>query len=94
MKDAVIAELDLYFARELICGCKPYITRSKPDYTPPRTLLIPWQLPTRDYRDSSVRSSKNQATSYLNETGWNSICYDLQDSGFIIEDKEEKTLED
>jgi len=37
-------ELDLYFAIEFICGCKPYIPRYKLDYKPPRTRLIPWQL--------------------------------------------------
>ena len=35
-------ELDLYFASESVCGCKPYIPRYKLDYKPPKTPLIPW----------------------------------------------------
>ena len=87
-------ELDLYFASEFICGCEPYIPRYKLDYKPPRTSLIPWQLPTRDYRDSSLMSSRRQPTSYLHETDLNSICYDAHDRTFIIEGNKEKTLED
>ena len=28
-------ELDLYFATESICGCKPYIPKYKPGFKPP-----------------------------------------------------------
>ena len=77
-----------------ICGCKPYIPRYKLAYKPPRTPLIPWQLPTRDYKDSSLRSSGRQPTSYLNETDSNSICYDAHDRRFIVEVKKEETVED
>jgi len=83
-------ELDFYFASEPICGCKPYIPRYKLDYKPPRTPLIPWQLPTRDYNDPSRRSSGKRQTSY-----WkiDSIYYG-RDREFIIEDKKEETFED
>ena len=38
-------ELDLYFASEVICRCKPYILRHMLDYRPPRAPLIPWTIP-------------------------------------------------
>jgi len=41
---------------------------------------------------SSLRSSREQLTSYLHETY--STYYDAYDRGFIIEDKKEETLED
>ena len=84
-------KLDLYFASEFISGCKLYIPRYKPDYEPPRTPLIPRQLPTGDHKDSSWRSSGEQPNSYLNKI--DSIYY-VHGRGIIIEDKKEETLED
>ena len=81
-------ELDLFFASEFICGCRPYIPKYKLDRTP----LISLQLPTGDYRDSSPRSSGKQPPSYLNET--HLICYGVHHRRFISEDKKEETLED
>jgi len=89
MKDVRVRSL-LYFASESICGCKPYIPTYKPDYRPPRTPLIPWQLPTRDYNKLSRRYFGNRPTSYWKT---DSIYYE-HDREFILEDKEEETLED
>ena len=52
--------LNLPFASEFSCGCKPYIQKYKLDYEPLRTPLIPWQLPPEDSWVSSLRSSRQQ----------------------------------
>lgn len=51
-------ELDLYFASEFICGCRPYIPSYKLDCERPRTPIIPWQHSIEDYKVSSQRFSK------------------------------------
>lgn len=41
-------ELDLYFASDVICGCKPYIAWCILGYESPRAPLIPLQLRYED----------------------------------------------
>jgi len=53
-------ELDLCFAREFICGCRPYIRRYKLDYECSRAPTIPWQRSAEDYKVSSLRFSREQ----------------------------------
>ena len=65
-------ELNLYFASEFICGCKPYIYHYMWDHELLRAPLIPSKLLTGDYRVSSLRFSRQEPTSYLHET--NPIC--------------------
>lgn len=75
--------MNLYFASEFICGCRPYIPSHKLDYEPSEAPIIPWQHSVEDYRVSSVRSYKKQPSSCLEET--NPTYPDAHDRGAVKE---------
>jgi len=53
-------ELDLYFASDVICRCKPYIPRYMLDHIPPRAPSIPWTiLRSEDYRVPPLTFSRD-----------------------------------
>jgi len=54
--------------------------------------VIPSKFLTRDYRVSSLRSSRKEPTSYLHET--DHAYYDTYDREFIIENKRKETIEE
>ena len=83
-------ELDLYFASEVICCCKPYIPRHMLDDKAPRSPLIPWKIPINVYGVPSSRFSRGLLICYSNER------YPTYFNGnyrrVTIEDNKEETL--
>ena len=61
-------ELDLDLASEFTCSCRPYIISYKLDYEPAKAPIIPWQQCVEDCKESSLRSPREQLSSYLDET--------------------------
>jgi len=51
-------ELDLYFANEFICGCRPSVSSYKLNCERRRTPIILWQHFAKDYKVSSLRFSE------------------------------------
>lgn len=82
-------ELDLYFASEVICGCKPYILWYMLDYRPRRATVIPWQHLAEDHGVSSLRSYRNQPISCLEDT--NLAYLDAHDKGVVVREIKEDT---
>ena len=91
-------ELDLYFASDVICRCKPYISRYMLDYRPPRAFLIPWTFPhTKGYWVPPLTFSRDPLSCNLDETHLThgGGAHTKQDKGETVNkesSKEEKQL--
>lgn len=84
-------ELDLYFASEVICRCKPYIPRYMLDYRPPRAPLIPSRILTDNYGVPSSRCSTRPLNCYLDKE--HHAYSDANYRQTFIEDDKEKIFE-